>query len=52
MKVRDRPDDNQSIIRTTEAILKLTNSGEHPITYSDLTVELGGILTLTRCPAE
>lgn len=41
MKARDCSDENQSIIRTAEAILKLTNNGEHPISYSALAVELG-----------
>lgn len=32
---------NRDTIHTIKAILKLTNNGEHPVTYSDLAVELG-----------
>lgn len=40
MKTRDCSDVNQDTIRTVEAILRLTNNGEHPVAYSDLAAEL------------
>ena len=41
MKPESHSDANQDTIHTIKAILKLTNNGEHPVTYSDLAVELG-----------
>lgn len=41
MKPESHSDANQDTMHTIKAILKLTNNGEHPVTYSDLAVELG-----------